>query len=76
VGASPDQLEREIEQTRAELTRTIGAIERKVSPARLKAKVSPARIAREHKPLLATVGGGVAALMALLVVRKVTSRRR
>ena len=71
MGASPEQLEREIEQTRAELSRTIGAIEERVSPARLKAKVSPARIARDHKPLLATVGGAMAALMAILVVRKV-----
>jgi hypothetical protein len=71
VGASPEQLEREIEQTRAELSRTIGAIEEKVSPARLKEKVSPARILRDHKPLFATVGGGIAALMAILVVRKV-----
>jgi hypothetical protein len=74
VGASPEQLEREIEQTRADLTRTIGAIEQKVSPARLKAKMSPARIAREHKPALALMGGGIAALMTLLVVRKVRSR--
>jgi hypothetical protein len=74
VGASPEQLEREIEQTRAELAQTIGAIEAKVSPARLKARLSPARIAREHKPLLAAVGGGIAALMTLLVVRK--ARRR
>lgn len=74
MGASPEQLEREIERTRAELAQTIGAIEAKVSPARLKARLSPARIAREHKPLLAAVGGGIAALMTLLVVRK--ARRR
>jgi hypothetical protein len=75
VGATPEQLEREIEQARAELSRTIGAIEEKVSPARLKEKVSPARLVREHKPLLAAVGGGIAALMTLLVVRKARSRR-
>jgi hypothetical protein len=74
VGASPEQLERDIERTRAELAQTIGAIEEKVSPARLKAKISPARIAREHKPLLAVVGGGLAALMTVLVVR--AARRR
>lgn len=71
MGASPEQLEREIEQTRAELAQTIGQIEDKVSPARIKAKLSPARFAAEHKPLLATVAGGIAALMAVLVVRKV-----
>ncbi len=74
MGASPEQLEREIAETRAELAQTIGAIEEKVSPARIKEKVSPARIARDHRPLLATVGGGIAALMALLVVRKVRRR--
>lgn len=70
MGASPEQLEREIEQTRAELAHTIGQIEEKVSPARIKAKLSPARFAAEHKQLLATVGGGIVALMTLLVVRK------
>lgn len=75
MGASPEQLEREIEQTRADLAHTIGQIEERVSPARLKARLSPARFAREHRPLVATVGGGIAALMALLVVRKARSRR-
>ena len=74
MGASPEQLEREIAETRAELAQTIGAIEEKVSPARIKAKVSPARIVRENRPLLATVGGGIAALVTLLVVRKVRRR--
>jgi hypothetical protein len=75
VGASPEQLEREIEQTRAELSRTIGAIEERVSPAKIKARLSPARFVNEHKPLFATIGGGVAALMTLLVVRKVRAHR-
>ena len=74
MGASPEQLEREIEQTRADLARTIGQIEEKVSPARIKARLSPARFAAEHKQTLAVVGGGIAALMTLLVVRR--ARRR
>lgn len=74
MGASPEQLEREIEQTRAELTRTVAAIEEKVSPAAIKAKLSPARFATEHKQLLATVGGGIVAIMTLLVVRKARHR--
>ena len=74
MGASPEQLEREIEQTRESLAHTIGQIEERVSPAALKQKLSPARFAREHKPLIAAVGGGIAALMTLLVVRK--ARRR
>jgi hypothetical protein len=74
VGASPEQLEREIEQTRADLAQTVAAIEQKVSPARLKAKLSPARFAATHKPLLATVGGGIVALMTLVAVRRVRRR--
>ncbi|HVF06845.1 MAG TPA: DUF3618 domain-containing protein [Frankiaceae bacterium] len=71
MGASPEQLEREIEQTRAELAHTIGQIEERVSPKRIKAKLSPSRFAAEHKPLIATVAGGIVALMSVLVVRRV-----
>jgi hypothetical protein len=74
VGASPEQLEREIEQTRESLAHTIGQIEERVSPKAIKRKLSPSRFANEHKALLASVGGGIAALMTLLVVRK--ARRR
>lgn len=70
MGASPEQLEREIEQTRESLSHTIGEIEQRVSPKAIKAKLSPARVVREHKQAFAVVGGGIAALVALLVVRK------
>ena len=62
MGASPEQLEREIEQTRTELAHTIGQIEERVS------RLKPSNVAREHRTLLLGVGGGVAALIALLVV--------
>ena len=68
MGASPEQLEREIEETRAELAETIGQIEERV------ARLKPRRVIAEHKPLLATVAGGIAALVTLLVVRKVRRR--
>jgi hypothetical protein len=71
VGASPEQLEREIEATRADLTRTIGAIEEKVADK--VAKANPKRVLRENKQVLAGIGGGIAALFAILVVRKVRS---
>ena len=74
MGASPEQLEREIEQTRESLSHTIGQIEERVGPAAIKNKLSPSRIVRENKQLFAVVGGGIAALMTLLVVRK--TRRR
>jgi hypothetical protein len=62
VGASPEQLEREIEETRADLARTIGAIEERVSPR---------RIVRDNKQVLAGIAGGIVALVTILVVRKV-----
>ena len=74
MGASPEQLEREIEQTRNDLAHTIGQIEDRVSPKAIKAKLSPARIAKEHKQTLAVVAGGIVALMTALAVRK--ARRR
>ena len=66
MGASPEQLEREIEQTRAELTHTIAMIEEKVSPR---------RFARDHRPMLAAAGGGIVALMTLLIVRRVRAKK-
>ncbi len=62
MGASPEQLEREIEETRADLARTIGAIEERVSPK---------RIVRDNKQVLAGIAGGLLALVTILVVRKV-----
>lgn len=62
MGASPEQLEREIEETRADLARTIGAIEERVSPR---------RIVRDNKQVLAGIAGGIVALVTILVVRKV-----
>ena len=74
MGASPEQLEREIERTRESLAHTIGQIEERMSPAAIKQKLSPTRFAKDHRALLAGLGGGIAALMTLLVVRK--ARRR
>lgn len=68
MGASPEQLVREIEETRADLAHTIGQIEERV------ARLKPKRFAREHRQWLMTVGGGIAALAAILVVRKVRRR--
>lgn len=66
MGASPDQLEREIAAARADLAATIEAIEDRVRPR---------RIVRDHKPLLLSIGGGIVALMTLVVVRRVRARR-
>lgn len=61
MGASPEQLEREIEETRADLARAIGAIEERVSPK---------RIVRDNKQVLAGIAGGIVALLTIVIVRK------
>jgi hypothetical protein len=61
VGATPDQLEREIGEVREDLARTITAIEHRVSPK---------RVAREHLQVVIGVGLVVTALVALKVARK------
>jgi hypothetical protein len=61
VGATPDQLEREIEQVRADLAATISEIEHRVSPK---------RVVRENLQVVIGVGLVVTALIALKVARK------
>ena len=60
MGASPDQLVREIEQTRAELRHTIQAIEHKLSPK---------RFARDNPWVIGGLLGSLAAVMVLMVRR-------
>lgn len=60
MGATPDQLEREITEVRADLARTITEIE---------ARVHPRRLAQDHLRVVIGVGLVVTALVALKVVR-------
>jgi hypothetical protein len=64
VGATPDQLEREIVEVRADLARTITAIEERVHPK---------RVLRDTLQVVIGVGLVVSALIALKVVRKHSS---
>jgi hypothetical protein len=64
VGATPDQLEREIEEVRADLARTIGEIEERVRPQ---------RVLRENKRVVIGIGLLVTALLALKIARKHSS---
>lgn len=64
MGATPDQLEREIVEVRADLARTITEIE---------ARVRPQRLLRDH--LRAAIGAGVV-VGALLTLKVIRHRRR
>ncbi len=67
MGAQPEELEREIAQTRADLGRTLDELERKLSPK---------RILHDNRPKLNVALGAMAALMAILVGSKVVRARR
>jgi hypothetical protein len=63
VGATPDQLEREIVEVREDLARTITAIEERVNPK---------RVVKDNLQVVIGVGLLVSALIAFKVVRKHT----
>lgn len=60
MGATPDQLEREIVEVRADLARTITEIE---------ARVHPRRLLHDHLRAVIGVGVVVGSLLALKVIR-------
>lgn len=66
MGASPEQLEREIETTREELAETIDEIGAKVQAVR--ESVAPRNLIRRRGVQLGL--GGLVALVALLIWRK------
>lgn len=72
MGATPDQLEAQITQTREELAATVEEIGQKVSAIR--ESVRPANVVR--RPRVQQVLGGAAAALALLVAVKAWRRRR
>ncbi|MDX6225776.1 MAG: hypothetical protein QOJ92_109 [Frankiales bacterium] len=63
MGATPDQLEREIVEVREDLARTITAIEERVNPK---------RVVKDNLQVVIGVGLLVSALIAFKVVRKHT----
>lgn len=60
MGATPDQLEREIVEAREDLARTLTEIE---------ARVHPKRLAHDHMRLVLGIGLVMSALITLKVVR-------
>lgn len=61
MGATPDQIEREIVEVRADLARTISEIE---------ARVHPKRLVHDHVRAVVGVGLVLTALIALKVARR------
>jgi hypothetical protein len=71
---TPEELRREIEQTRRELGDTVDALSHKADvkeQARLKKEEVQQRVSSNPVPLAAVIGGGI----ALLVVLRLTRRR-
>jgi hypothetical protein len=67
MGAQPEELERDIQKTRAELGRTLDELEYRLSPK---------RIVSDNKQKIGIALGAMAALTAILVGRKVVRSRR
>lgn len=67
MGAQPEEVEREIEATRASLGRTLDELE---------LKLSPKRMVEANRPKINLALGAIAALMAIMVGGKVVRARR
>ena len=70
---TPEEILREIEQTRQELADTVDALSHKANvkeQARLKKQEVQERVSSNPQPLLVAVGGGVALLVALWLIRR------
>jgi hypothetical protein len=67
VGTQPEELERQIERTREELGHTLDELEYKLSPKRM---------ARDNRAKLQIAAAAMAALMAIIVGRKVIRATR
>ena len=70
---TPEEIRREIEQTRRELADTVDALSHKANvkeQARLKKQEVQERLSSNPQPLLVAVGGGVALLVALWLIRR------
>jgi hypothetical protein len=67
MGAQPEELERDIQKTRAELGRTLDELEYRLSPK---------RIVSDNKQKIGIFLGAMAALTAIIVGRKVVRSRR
>lgn len=86
MASDPEELQREIERTRADLAETIDAISERVSPRRVADRgrerirqifddVRSGRV-QLHQSRVAAAGGGLAAVSVLLLVMRRRRRRR
>jgi predicted transcriptional regulator len=70
---TPEEIRREIERTRRELGETVDQLSRKADvkeQARLKKEEVQQRVSSNPMPLAAAIGGGIALLVMLRLVRR------
>ena len=70
---TPEEIRREIERTRRELGETVDALSRKADvkeQARLKKEEVQQRVSSNPVPLAAAIGGGIALLLVLRLIRR------
>ena len=70
---TPEELRREIERTRRELGETVEALSHKANvkeQARLKKEEVQERVSSNPVPLAAVIGGGIALLLLLRLLRR------
>jgi hypothetical protein len=70
---TPEELRREIEQTRRELGETVDALSHKTNvkeQARLKKEEVQDRVKSNPVPLVAVIGGGIAFLVVMRLIRR------
>ncbi len=70
---TPEELRREIEQTRRELGDTVDALSHRANvkeQARLKKEEVQERVSSNPVPLAAVIGGGIAVLLVLRFIRR------
>jgi uncharacterized protein DUF3618 len=70
---TPEELRREIEQTRRELGDTVDALSHKADvkeQARIKKEEVQERVSANPVPFVAVIGGGIALLLLLRLVRR------
>lgn len=70
---TPEEIRREIERTRRELADTVDALTHKANvkeQARLKTQEVQERVSSNPQPLLVVVGGGLALLVAVWLIRR------
>ena len=73
MGATPDQLKREIDQTREELRADVEVLAEHLAPKRVARRQADVVKAKLHEP---KVQAGLAAVLALLLLRRRRRARR